>query len=248
MKYVSANALKQTQMLEFLHLVKHCARKMAKRLPANIEEDDLVSAGLVGLMQALERFNAAKGYQFKTFAEFRIRGAMLDELRAQDWAPKGMRQKAKNFQRICDKIESKQGRKANDSEIRAELGINQQKYLKLVQNVNNLEQMNLASYTKDTDEDKRSHIELVVNNEEHADPFEQTSRNNLRDLLTKAMHILEEPERTVLSLYYFEELNLKEIGERLSISESRVSQLHTKGIRALKASAGKLHLELALAA
>jgi len=248
MKNVCTKALKEMQMLEYMHLVKQCARRMASRLPANIEEDDLISAGLVGLMQALERFNAAKGHKFKTFAEFRIRGAMLDELRSQDWAPKGMRQKAKKFHRICEKLEAKKGSRATDSEICAELQLNKKTYLQLVQNVNTLEQMNLASYNNQSDDDKRTTIELVPCSEESSNPFEETSKRDLRLLLEKAMHVLSHNEQQVLVLYYFEELNLKEIGEKLSISESRVSQLHSKGIRELKASAGKLHLEIALAA
>lgn len=244
MKNVSAKALKETQMLEYLELVKQCARKLANRLPANIEEDDLVSAGLVGLAQALDRYDESKGFKFKTFAEFRIRGAMLDELRQQDWAPKGMRQKAKKFHRVCEEIAAKKGSRATETEICSELHLSKKKYLQLVQNVHTLDQMNLATYSVEGDEDKRSEIECVADTAEH-NPFEEMSKHALRSLLEKAMHVLNETERKVLCLYYFEELNLKEIGLKLEMCESRVSQIHSKGIRLLKQNAGELHLALA---
>src|SRR5262249_38764239 len=111
MKYANPEpgASKNSLMLEYFSLVKIVAKKMATRLPASVDYDDLVSAGLIGLMQALERFKPEKGFKFKTYAEFRIRGAMIDELRSQDWCPKGMRQKAKQFERICEKLRQKKG-------------------------------------------------------------------------------------------------------------------------------------------
>lgn len=237
-------------MLEYYSLVKIVAKKMATRLPASVDFDDLVSAGLIGLMQALERFKPEKGYKFKTYAEFRIRGAMIDELRTQDWCPKGMRQKAKQFERVCEKLRSKKGRQATDKELCQALHLSKPKYEQLVRDVNTLEQMNLASYVRaGGDEDRtQTTIELVPDFHEGVNPFEEASRHDMRDQIEKALRHLPETERQVLSLYYFEELNLKEIGKRLQLSESRVCQLHAKAISQLKASFGEEQLETQLAA
>ncbi len=223
-------------MLEYFSLVKIVAKKMVSRLPASVDYDDLVSAGLIGLMQSLERFKPEKGFKFKTYAEFRIRGAMLDELRSQDWCPKGMRQKAKQFERICEKIRQKKGRRGTDKELCRALHISKEKYEQLVRDVNTLEQMNLASYVRaGADEDRtQTTIELVADPSICGDPFEEANRHNVRDKIDQAMRHLSEAERTVLSLYYFEDKNLKEIGHHLNLSESRVCQLHSKAISQLK--------------
>lgn len=236
MKHVSTETRSRDDlMLEYLSLVKIIAKKMATRLPASIELDDLVSAGLIGLMQSLERFKPEKGFKFKTYAEFRIRGAMLDELRSQDWCPKGMRQKAKQFERICEKLQEKKGRKATEQELCQALHLSKPKLEQLVRDVNTLEQMNLATYIRiGGDEEKTQPIELVAADETEVNPFEEASRHNVREKIDQALRHLPEGERNVLSLYYFEELNLKEIGEKLHLSESRVCQLHSKGISHLK--------------
>lgn len=252
MKYANpeANSSRDSVMLEYLSLVKIVAKKMATRLPASVDYDDLVSAGLIGLMQALERYKPEKGFKFKTYAEFRIRGAMIDELRSQDWCPKGMRQKAKQFERICEKIRQKKGRKATDKELCQALHISKVKYEQLVRDVNTLEQMNLASYVRiGADEDRtQTTIELVADNSDVGNPFEEANRHNVRDKIEAAMRHLPETERTVLSLYYFEDKNLKEIGKALNLSESRVCQLHSKAIAQLKANLAEDHLEQQLAA
>lgn len=252
MKYANpeAGSNRDSMMLEYFSLVKIVAKKMATRLPASVDYDDLVSAGLIGLMQALERYKPEKGFKFKTYAEFRIRGAMIDELRSQDWCPKGMRQKAKQFERICEKIRQKKGRKATDKELCQALHISKVKYEQLVRDVNTLEQMNLASYIRiGADEDRtQTTIELVADHSDVGNPFEEANRHNVRDKIEAAMRHLPETERTVLSLYYFEDKNLKEIGRALNLSESRVCQLHSKAIAQLKSTLSEEHLETQLAA
>jgi len=252
MKYANpeVGSSRDSMMLEYFSLVKIVAKKMATRLPASVDYDDLVSAGLIGLMQALERFKPEKGFKFKTYAEFRIRGAMIDELRSQDWCPKGMRQKAKQFERICEKIRQKKGRKATDKELCQALHITKVKYEQLVRDVNTLEQMNLASYVRlGGDEDRtQTTIELVADNSEVCNPFEEANRHDVREKIEQALRHLPETERTVLSLYYFEDKNLKEIGKELNLSESRVCQLHSKAITQLKSTLAHEHLEVQLAA
>lgn len=241
---------RDAMMLEYYSLVKIVAKKMASRLPASVDLDDLVSAGLIGLMQSVERFKPEKGFKFKTYAEFRIRGAMLDELRSQDWCPKGMRQKAKQFERICEKLRTKKGRQATDKELASALHLSKPKYEQLVRDCNTLEQMNLATYVRaGGDEDRtQTTIELVADTHEGVNPFDEASRHDTRDLLEKALRHLPETERQVLSLYYFEEMNLKEIGKHLNLSESRVCQLHSKAISQLKQSFAGEALETQLAA
>lgn len=247
MKYVSTASSKKAEptqtksreemMLEYFSLVKIVAKKMSARLPASVEFDDLVSAGLIGLMQSLERFKPEKGFKFKTYAEFRIRGAMLDELRSQDWCPKGMRQKAKQFERVCEKLRENKGRAATDKELAQALHLTKPKFEQLVRDVNTLEQMNLASYARPASEERtQTTIELVADDHAHVNPFEEASRHDVRDKIAGALDHLPAMERQVLTLYYFEELNLKEIGVRLHLSESRVCQLHAKGIAQLKSN------------
>jgi RNA polymerase sigma factor for flagellar operon FliA len=249
MKHVSTATLsKNTLMLEYQSLVKVIAKKMAARLPASVDFDDLVSAGLIGLMQALERFKPEKGFKFKTFAEFRIRGAMLDELRSQDWCPKGMRQKAKQFERICEKLRAKKGRNATDKELCQALHLNKTKYEQLVRDVNTLEQMNLATYIRIGDDEDRTQTSIELVPDCHETPYEEAEHHDVHDHLVQALRHLEDSERAVLSLYYFEELNLKEIGQRLHLSESRVCQLHSKGISQLKQFMGREEIESQLAA
>lgn len=261
MKYVSTEAnskattppkgkKRDSMMLEYFSLVKIVAKKLATRLPASVEYDDLVSAGLIGLMQAIERFKPEKGFKFKTYAEFRIRGAMIDELRTQDWCPKGMRQKAKQFERICEKLRLKKGRRATDKELCNALHLSKDKYDQLVRDVNTLEQMNLAGYVRSGGDEDRTQttIELVADTHEGINPFEEASRHDVREKIEKGLRHLPETERQVLALYYFEDLNLKEIGKRLELSESRVCQLHSKAIAQLKQSLAEEHLETQLAA
>ncbi|MGZ3707121.1 MAG: sigma-70 family RNA polymerase sigma factor, partial [Bdellovibrionota bacterium] len=163
---------------------------------------------------------------------------------------KGMRQKAKQFERICEKLRQKKGRKATDKELCQALHITKVKYEQLVRDVNTLEQMNLASYVRLGNEEDRTQttIELVPDVGEGANPFEEANRHNVRDKIEAAMRHLPETERTVLALYYFEDKNLKEIGKQLNLSESRVCQLHSKAISALKQSLASEHLETQLAA
>ena len=220
-------------MLEHVFTVKMIAQKLAARLPANIELDDLVSAGLIGLMQAMEKFDASKGFQFKTFAEFRIRGAMLDELRSQDWAPKGMRQKAKEFIRTAEAIAQEKGRAATDEEVREKLHLNREKFAKLAHNVRTLEAMKACEYAEK--KNAESHLVLIEQIPDPCvSPFLPSEDDNLRESMAEALHQLPEKESFILTHYYFHELSLKEIGIKLSISESRVSQLHTKALATLR--------------
>ena len=229
------NSSRDQLILEYSPLIKYIAQKIAARLPANIELDDLMSSGVIGLMDAIEKYDANRDNKFKTYAEFRIRGAILDELRAQDWVPRSVREKAKQLERCYSKIEQIKGRHATDEEVCEELGISQAEFhdlLNQVRSVSLLSYDDLSSFSK---ADKRSLHGLNESNSRAPTPFNEVSVAWIKKMISEAIHDLPEKQRLVLSLYYYEDLNLKEIGRVLDVTESRVSQLHTQAILRLKA-------------
>jgi RNA polymerase sigma factor for flagellar operon FliA len=235
--YSPTNATRERLVVEYAPLIKYIAQKIAARLPANIELDDLMSSGVIGLMDAIEKYDASRDNKFKTYAEFRIRGAILDELRAQDWVPRSVREKAKILERCYAKIEQTKGRQATDEEICSELGINQEEFhdmLNQVRSVSLLSYDDLSSFSK---ADKRSLHGYSDAGPKAPTPFSEVNVASVKKIIAEAIGDLPEKQRLVLSLYYYEDLNLKEIGRVLDVTESRVSQLHTQAILRLK---GKL--------
>jgi RNA polymerase sigma factor FliA len=231
------NSTREKLVLEYAPLIKFIAQKIAARLPANIELDDLISSGVIGLMDAIEKYDASRDNKFKTYAEFRIRGAILDELRAQDWVPRSVREKAKLLERVYSRIEQQKGRHATDEEVCEELKISQEEYhdlLNQVRSVSLLSYDDIANFSK---ADKRSLHGLSEGNLKAPTPFNEVSVASIKKMIAGAIQDLPEKQRLVLSLYYYEDLNLKEIGRVLDVTESRVSQLHTQAILRLK---GKL--------
>jgi RNA polymerase sigma factor for flagellar operon FliA len=232
------NSTRDKLILEYAPLIKYIAQKIAARLPANIELDDLISSGVIGLMDAIDKYDSSRDNKFKTYAEFRIRGAILDELRAQDWVPRSVREKAKQLERCYSKIEQQKGRQATDEEVCAELGITQDEYhdmLNQVRSVSLLSYDDLSSFSK---ADKRMLHGYGDNAPSKSNnPFSEVNVAAVKRLIAEAINDLPEKQRLVLSLYYYEDLNLKEIGRVLDVTESRVSQLHTQAILRLK---GKL--------
>ncbi len=230
------NASRDKLILEYSPLIKYIAQKIAARLPANIELDDLMSSGVIGLMDAIDKYDASRDNKFKTYAEFRIRGAILDELRAQDWVPRSVREKAKQLERCYARIEQQKGRQATDEEVCGELGISQEEYhdmLNQVRSVSLLSFDDLSSFSK---ADKRTlHGYGSESGSKAPTPFNEVNVAGVKRLIAEAIHDLPEKQRLVLSLYYYEDLNLKEIGRVLDVTESRVSQLHTQAILRLKA-------------
>lgn len=236
-EFSPVNATREKLVLEYAPLIKFIAQKIAARLPANIELDDLMSSGVIGLMDAIEKYDSSRDNKFKTYAEFRIRGAILDELRAQDWVPRSVREKAKTLERCYAKIEQRMGRQATDEEVCGELGITQNEYhdlLNQVRSVSLLSYDDLSSFSKN---DKRSLHGFGDGSSRTPTPFNEVNVGLVKKLIAQAIQDLPEKQRLVLSLYYYEDLNLKEIGRVLDVTESRVSQLHTQAILRLK---GKL--------
>ena len=221
-------------IMEYAPLIKFIAQKIAIRLPSNIELDDLISSGVIGLMDAIEKYDPSRDNKFKTYAEFRIRGAILDELRSQDWVPRSVRDKAKLLDRTIIKLEADLGRSPDDSEVAEKLDMSMEEFYDMVNQVRPVSVLSMDDAQSFSNVDKKSIMNILegckVNN-----PFSQLSMKSVKGIVTKAIEDLPERQRLVLSLYYYEDLNLKEIGKVLRVTESRVSQLHAQAISKLRA-------------
>ena len=229
------NTDRERLIREYASLIKFIAQKIAARLPSNIELDDLISSGVIGLMDAIDKYDSNRDNKFKTYAEFRIRGAILDELRSQDWVPRSVREKAKVLERAYAKIEQEKGRQATDDEVCIELGMNTEQYHDMLNEVRSVSLLSYDDLSNLSNADKRS---LHGGNEaggKTLTPFSEVNGAHMKTLVAEAIEDLPEKQRLVLSLYYYEDLNLKEIGRVLDVTESRVSQLHSQAILKLKA-------------
>ena len=229
------NTPRDKLIVEYAPLIKYISQKIAARLPANIELDDLMSSGVIGLMDAIDKYDHTRDNKFKTYAEFRIRGAILDELRAQDWVPRSVREKAKQLERAYQRIEQEKGRQATDEEVCQNLNISQQEYNDLLTQVRGVALLSVDDIANLSKADKRSIHGIGDNDFKSNNPFSEVSMAHLKYIIADAIRDLPEKQRLVLSLYYYEDLNLKEIGKVLDVTESRVSQLHTQAVMKLKA-------------
>lgn len=223
-------------IVEYAPLIRYIAQKIAARLPSNIELDDLISCGVIGLMDAIDKFDPSRDNKFKTYAEFRIRGAILDELRAQDWVPRSVREKAKLVERAYQKLEGELGRPATDDEMCKELNCSQEEFHDLLNKAKSVSLLNIDDSASFNRGDKKLMMGLLENRRS-SNPFAAVNYKKSRERIKEGIKSLPEKQRLVLSLYYYEDLNLKEIGQVLDVTESRVSQLHTQAIIKLK---GKL--------
>ncbi len=225
---------KKQIIAKYSSLIRFIAQKIASRLPSSVELDDLISAGVIGLMDAIEKYDPTKENKFKTYAEFRIRGAILDELRAQDWVPRSVREKAKRLERIFQKLERDLGRHPTEEEVASTMNITQDEYYRLLDDVKIVSLVSLEEVAQlHNNIDHKNLYNLYQQNRNH-NPFTHLTLKNMKHMLMDAINSLPEKQKLVLSLYYYEELNLKEIGHVLSVTESRVSQLHTQAIIKLK--------------
>ncbi|HFU5869737.1 TPA: RNA polymerase sigma factor FliA [Yersinia enterocolitica] len=215
----------------YVPLVRHEALRLQVRLPASVELNDLLQAGGIGLLNAVERYDALQGTAFTTYAVQRIRGAMLDELRSRDWAPRSVRRNAREVASAMQKVEQRLGRPATEQEVAQNLDIDLTEYRQILLDTNNSQ---LFSYDEWREEHGES-VEPMLEGHEDANPLQHLLEGNLRQRVIEAIEALPEREKMVLTLYYQEELNLKEIGAVLEVGESRVSQLHSQAIKRLRA-------------
>ena len=218
----------------YARIVKYVAGRMAIGLPHYVEFNDLISAGLLGLIQAIDNFDHERGIKFETYAIPRIRGSILDELRSQDWFPRSLRRKAKQLEEAYSTLEVKLGRPATDAEVAKKLGIKVEELDGMVGEVSIATIMSLDADTSSYDSESASSLGDYLADVDNEDVEQILAKQEMKDLIGTRMSELPEKEQLVLVLYYYEELTLKEIGEILDVTESRVCQIHTKAILRLK--------------
>jgi len=218
------------QITKYAPLVKRIAYHMMARLPASVEVDDLIQVGLIGLMDAVGRFDGTQGAQFESYATQRIRGAMLDELREADWLPRHVRQKSRQIESAIHRLEQRNGKSPSEQEISAELGMPIDQYQSMLGDVKCSQ---LLYYEDFSDEDSASFLERYLVDGSN-DPLAVLEDEGFRDSLNAAIHHLPERERSMMGMYYEQDMNLKEIGAVLGVSESRVCQLHSQAVARLR--------------
>ena len=222
---------------EHAPLVKRIAYHMMMRMPASVQVEDLIQAGMIGLIEAAQKYDASRGASFETYAGIRIRGAIVDEMRRGDWAPRSVHRNARRISQAIRAVEARVGRDATDAEVAQELGVNLNDYFAMLQDSNG---SRLFSY-EETFGEEDSNIDASETSDDFVSPYEGLQREGLKKALTAAITQLPERERMVLALYYNEELNLKEIGLVLGVSESRISQIHSQAAARLKARLSGWH-------
>ncbi len=233
--------LRNRLMEEYLPLVKYNAERIYAKLPDEVELDDLISAGIFGMMDAIEAFDLARGVKFSTYCAPRVRGAILDELRSMDWVPRLVRSRAHKLDQACKQLEAEHGRSASDEEIARCMGIDEQEYIKLKRDATAVSLVSLSRKWYETDSQKDVCEIDVLEDKRGEDPLDEIQRRDLKDALTRG---LSRAEKLILILYYYEEMTMKEIGATLDLSESRVSQMHSSILARLKAQIGSQKQEL----
>ena len=215
-------------------MIKYVANRIAMRLPPHIEVDDLISVGVLGLMDAISKYDSSRGAKFKTYAEFRVRGAILDELRAMDWVPRSIRQKASNVDKVVQKLQAKLSRSPEDEEVAEEMGISLNQFHDTLNETKSIPVFSLEDLGIAKESGEQQSLLDCLAGKADADPQTQIRLIELKEIIAKAIDALPEKERLMVSLYYYEELTMKEIGAVLEITESRVSQIHSKAVYRLR--------------
>jgi RNA polymerase sigma factor FliA len=222
-------------LLEHLPTVRYLARRIHERLPQHVELDDLISAGVVGLIDAFTKFDHTKRVQFKSYAQFRIRGAILDSLRTLDWSPRELRRKGRTVEEAMRTLTQRFGRAPMEHEVASEMGLELHEYQLLLGNLKGLEIGSLhMERSEDSGDEELSYVPGPVED----DPLFRCLKGEMKQRLVDAIDGLPEKERLVLTLYYYEELTMKEIGATLGVVESRVSQIHSSAVLRLRAALG----------
>jgi RNA polymerase sigma factor for flagellar operon FliA len=220
-------AKREELILTYTPLIKYIAMRLASRLPAHVSVDDLISCGIIGLIDAIDKFDTSKDVQFKTYAEFRIKGAMLDELRSLDWVPRSIRRKVHDLERACGELEKRLGRPATDEEMAEALGLDLDGFYKLLNETKAVSFLDIELLREKGGSSGEGANDEFANEE---DPFLAFNYREVRGLLAHAIGELPEKEKLTVSLYYYEELTMKEIGQVLGYTESRISQMHSKAM------------------
>ncbi len=227
-------------ILTYTPLIKYIASRLAMRLPTYISIDDLISSGVIGLIDAVDKFDTTKNVQFKTYAEFRIKGAMLDELRALDWVPRSVRRKIHELEHMYAQLEKELGRPAMDEEVALALNVNMEEFHKLLDETKSVTFLDIELLRQRVSDagdggESTDFFEMAGK-----DPFGSINLSQSRELVAKAIEGLPQKERLVITLYYYEELTMKEIGLVMGYTESRISQMHSKAVLRLRAKIKKM--------
>ncbi len=231
--YTAAGRLETNTMLkQYSPLVRRLAHQMIAKLPANVEIDDLIQVGMIGLTDAMTRFDSAQGVQFETFATQRIRGAMLDELRSADWMSRGNRKQQRDIETAVRKLEQHHGRAPAESDIAREMGLTLTEYQELLNKVRGTQLVYLEDMSGDDGD--ADYLDRHVA-DENENPLGMLQDRRMREALVAAIKLLPEREQYVMSMYYEQDMNLKEIAAVLGVTESRVCQLHSQSIARLRA-------------
>ena len=226
--------IRENFIKQYAPLVKYVAGKVAVGMPHNVEFDDLVGFGVFGLLDAIDKFDPEKNVKFKTYAVTRIRGAIFDELRSIDWVPRSVRQKTREVEDAIGSLEARLGRPATDQEVAGSLGLSVEEYTKTLQKISGTSILSINEVWYSGDDNDKVSIGDSIESPASLNPEVIAERDEIRRVIVEAINELPEKEKKILVLYYFEDLTLKEIGQVLEVTESRVSQLHTKAIMRLR--------------
>jgi RNA polymerase sigma factor for flagellar operon FliA len=215
-------------------LIRTVAGRLAMRLPSHIDQDDLMSAGIMGLLDAMEKYDPTKGVAFKSYAESRIRGAMLDELRSMDWVPRSVRKNARRLDTAYGAVERRKMQPATDEEVAQELNIDLESFYRMLDETRGVSLFNEEDIGELMAHKKVGTLWEVFQGSTGFDPIAELDLAELKQVVATAIDALSENERLVISLYYYEDLTMKEIGEVIGYTESRISQLHSKALARLR--------------
>lgn len=226
-------ALKDELIVQYAYLIKYVAGRLSIYFGSNVEFDDLVGYGAFGLIDAIEKFDISKGVKFETYASFRIRGSIIDSIRDLDWVPRSLRQKNKELEKVYAEVENEVGHSATDKEVADKMGISMEEFYKLLNDVNVSSMMSLEEFMEQNYE---RGLEIISDSTDDK-PEAALESVEIKEILIDAIDKLPEKEKSVITFYYFEELTLKEISAIMNVTESRISQLHTKALLRMR---GKL--------
>ncbi len=228
--HTKSSEIREKLILEYSPLVKYVAGRLSIYFGNNVEYEDLLSYGIFGLIDAIDKFDLSKGVKFETYASLRIRGAIIDSIRQLDWVPRTLRQKSKEIEKMYAQLENERGHHPEDSEVAAKLGMSMQEFHKVMHQINLAHLLSLDEVLSQNYETNAS----FMGEDKFISPDRYTEFNETKQILASAIDKLSEKEKMVITLYYFEELTLKEISAMMKVSESRISQLHSKAVTKLR--------------
>ncbi|MCR4425767.1 MAG: FliA/WhiG family RNA polymerase sigma factor [Firmicutes bacterium] len=238
--------LRERLIMQYVGLVRYIVGRMPQASLPGVDSDDLVGYGILGLIDAVERYDIDRGVKFETYAMTRIRGAIIDHLRSMDWVPRSVRQKARDIERAINAAEFKLGRQVRDEDVAAELHLDIETYHEWISEISKASYLSLDELICVDEDNNFATMMDFVRDSASPDPEMVFEVSELRDVLARAIDALPEREKLVITLYYYDELTIREIASILGVSESRVSQLHTKGMLRLRVKIQQLKERMAV--